>query len=166
MMVKTGAVAIEALPERNPRVRQALHAVPASKTWAVVLAGGEGCRLRPLVRRLFGDERPKQYVPLLGPSSLLRQTLDRVGRIVPAERTVVVSQYDHAQYIDRELSDGAAPHVLLQPEDRGTGTAIVYAARARIISVRLAVAVVVIGGIGPFVGSIEFVREQRARAAR
>ena len=39
--------------------------------------------------------------------------------------------------------------------------ACLYAARKRIVSVRLAVAVVVIGGIGPFVGSIEFVREQR-----
>jgi hypothetical protein len=44
--------------------------------------------------------------------------------------------------------------------------ACLYAARARIISVRLAVAVVVIGGIGPFVGSYEFVRAQRAMAAR
>jgi hypothetical protein len=41
-----------------------------------------------------------------------------------------------------------------------------YAARARIISLRLAVAVVVIGGVGPFIGSIEFVRAQRAAAAR
>ncbi len=128
MMVKTGAVAIESPPERKLRVQPAVRPVPESKTWAVVLAGGEGARLRPLVRRLFGDERPKQYAPLLGPCSLLRQTLDRVGRLVPAERTVVVSQYDHAQYVDRELSDGAAPHVLLQPENRGTGTAIVYAA--------------------------------------
>ncbi len=39
-----------------------------------------------------------------------------------------MSQYDHARYVDRELDDGAAPHVLLQPENRGTGTAIVYAA--------------------------------------
>jgi hypothetical protein len=39
-----------------------------------------------------------------------------------------------------------------------------YAARARIISLRLAVAVVVIGGIGPFVGSVEFVREDRRRS--
>jgi hypothetical protein len=38
-----------------------------------------------------------------------------------------------------------------------------YAARGRIISLRLAVAVVVIGGIGPFVGSFEFVREERRR---
>ena len=35
------------------------------------------------------------------------------------------------------------------------------ALRHRIISLRLAVAVAVIGGIGPFVGSIEFVREER-----
>ena len=36
---------------------------------------------------------------------------------------------------------------------------------ARIVSLRLAVAVAVLGGIGPFFGSYEFVREQRRRAA-
>ena len=44
--------------------------------------------------------------------------------------------------------------------------ACLYAARRRIISLRIAVAVVVIGGIGPFVGSYEFVRAQRELAAR
>src|SRR5439155_6515730 len=127
-MNQTAALALESLPGPEPIYQRSPRTLRSLQTWAIVLAGGEGRRLRPLVRRLFGDERPKQYVPLLGPSSLLCQTLDRVGRIVPAERTVVVSQYDHAQYIDRELSDGAAPHVLLQPENRGTGTAIVYAA--------------------------------------
>jgi hypothetical protein len=38
------------------------------------------------------------------------------------------------------------------------------AARLRIVSLRLAVAVAVLGGIGPFFGSYEFVREQRLRA--
>src|SRR5205823_4834953 len=52
--------------------------------WAIVLAGGEGVRLRPLVRRAMGDDRPKQYVKLLGPRTLLRQTLDRVGLGIPA----------------------------------------------------------------------------------
>jgi hypothetical protein len=37
------------------------------------------------------------------------------------------------------------------------------ALRARIIGMRLAVAVAVIGGIGPFVGSAEFIREERLR---
>jgi hypothetical protein len=35
--------------------------------------------------------------------------------------------------------------------------------RLRIVSLRLAVAVAVLGGIGPFFGSYEFVREQRRR---
>ncbi len=41
----------------------------------------------------------------------------------------------------------------------------ITAARARVVSLRLAVAVAVLGGIGPFFGSYEFIREQRARPA-
>ena len=108
-----------------PQPEFARHGSP--QTWAVVLAGGDGVRLRPLVRRLFGDERPKQYLPLLGPVSLLRQTLDRVARLVPPERTVVVSRMDHAAHLDRELSGGPATRVLLQPLDRGTGMAVLFA---------------------------------------
>ena len=44
--------------------------------------------------------------------------------------------------------------------------ACLYAVRRRIISMRIAVAVVVIGGIGPFVGSYEFARARRPMAAR
>jgi hypothetical protein len=39
------------------------------------------------------------------------------------------------------------------------------ALRARVIGLRVAVAVVVVGGIGPFVGSFEFTREARKRKA-
>jgi pilus assembly protein TadC len=40
-----------------------------------------------------------------------------------------------------------------------------YAARARIVPLRIAVAVAVLGGIGPFFGSAEFIREERRRRA-
>jgi len=43
--------------------------------------------------------------------------------------------------------------------------ACLTAARLRIVSLRLAVAVAVLGGVGPFFGSYEFIREQRKRAA-
>ncbi len=43
--------------------------------------------------------------------------------------------------------------------------ACIAAARLRIVSLRLAVAVAVLGGIGPFFGSYQFVREQRERAS-
>lgn len=43
--------------------------------------------------------------------------------------------------------------------------ACLAAARLRIVPLRVAVAVAVLGGIGPFFGSAEFVREDRRRAA-
>jgi hypothetical protein len=43
--------------------------------------------------------------------------------------------------------------------------ACLTAARLRIVSLRLAVAVAVLGGVGPFFGSYEFVHEQRRRNA-
>jgi hypothetical protein len=39
------------------------------------------------------------------------------------------------------------------------------AVRRRLVSLRLAVAVAVIGAVGPFVGSYEFVQEDRRRSA-
>jgi len=97
--------------------------------WAVVLAGGEGLRLRPLVRKVTGDDRPKQYVKLLGPRSLLRQTLDRVALGVSAERTVVVTVRRHAGYIAEEFSGAdQPPYVLMQPLDRGTAAGVLYPA--------------------------------------
>jgi type IV secretory pathway VirB6-like protein len=47
----------------------------------------------------------------------------------------------------------------------GMSLACIAAARMRIVSLRLAVAVAVLGGIGPFFGSYEFVRTQRAQAS-
>jgi hypothetical protein len=45
----------------------------------------------------------------------------------------------------------------------GMSLACIAAARMRIVSLRLAVAVAVLGGIGPFFGSFEFLRAERTR---
>lgn len=96
--------------------------------WAVVLAGGEGVRLRPLTGRLYGEERPKQYCALGGAKSLLRTTLDRVARLIPPPRTVAVTQASHAAYVAGELGGQPAITVLAQPCDRGTAAAVLLAA--------------------------------------
>lgn len=100
-----------------------------SALWAIVLAGGEGVRLRPLARRICGDDRPKQYVPLLGERTLLRQTLDRIALGIPPTRTVVVTLNSHAQYFSEPWGTGTAPRVLVQPADRGTMAGIVFPTR-------------------------------------
>jgi hypothetical protein len=43
--------------------------------------------------------------------------------------------------------------------------ACLLAARLRIIPLKVAVAVVVLGGVGPFFGSFMFIREQRSQEA-
>jgi mannose-1-phosphate guanylyltransferase len=95
-----------------------------ARAWAVVLAGGDGIRLRSLTRAIVGDDRPKQYVPLVGADSLLRQTLARAARLSPTERTVVVSQERHAGWLAAEFGADRGPKVLLQPENRDTAAGV------------------------------------------
>jgi len=98
--------------------------------WAVLLAGGEGSRLRPLLRHALGEERPPQYVPLLGPRSLLRETLERTALRIPSARTVVMTVRAHVPYVGEEFTGVSdPPYVLVQPCDRGTAPAILHAAR-------------------------------------
>jgi len=95
--------------------------------WAIVLAGGQGTRLSPLVSRIHADGRPKQFAVLTGSRSLLRQTLDRVAISVTPERTVVVTTETHSPYFASEFSGPGAPRVgkvLVQSQDRGTAAGI------------------------------------------
>jgi len=99
------------------------------RLWGVVLAGGEGVRLRALARQICGDERPKQYLPLFGDRTLLRETLDRVALAIPPARTAVVTLRHHAGYVAAETRGDGRPHVLLQPQDRGTAPGILLPAQ-------------------------------------
>jgi mannose-1-phosphate guanylyltransferase len=94
--------------------------------WAVVLAGGEGVRLRPLVRRLYGEARPKQFTALVGSRSLLRQVLDRVRLAVPSDHTLVVTLKHHDGYLADALDGAAVRRVMLQPEDKDTAAGVLF----------------------------------------
>lgn len=89
---------------------------------AVVLAGGDGRRLQSFVRRVRGDELPKQYMTLYGSHSLLERTFARVERLVPPERVMTIVTRDHLRYADacRQLVTRPPHTVIVQPRNRDT----------------------------------------------
>jgi len=95
--------------------------------WAVILAGGDGVRLRSMTRGLTGDDRPKQFCALVGEDALLTETRRRTALAVPAHRTLVVVNRAHERFYTPLLADLRAPALAAQPENRGTAPAILYA---------------------------------------
>jgi len=120
---------IETIQELSTPVSSAPDSSDRGHAWAVVLAGGQGIRLRELTRHVYGDDRPKQYAVLTGSKSLLRQTLDRVSRLVPRQQIAVVTMAGHSAYATAELKhETPTPYVIEQPRDRGTAAAVLLAA--------------------------------------
>ena len=93
----------------------------AEHLWVLVLAGGDGSRIRHLTTDARGRCVPKQYASLNGQTSLLRKTLDRAERIVPRERVAVVVARQHRDFWVQELADLPPWNVIVQPRNRGTG---------------------------------------------
>jgi mannose-1-phosphate guanylyltransferase len=92
--------------------------------WAVVLAGGDGLRLRSTTQKIAGDSRPKQFCSLVGEVSLLTQTRRRIDHIVQAQRQSFVVSQAHERWYRQDLDDVDISQVLVQPFNRGTGAAI------------------------------------------
>lgn len=95
----------------------------------VVLCGGSGTRLWPISR----DKMPKQFLNLMGNTSLLQETVLRSVSISGAssEELVVVTLGDMKEQVAQQLSelgDGYTKHILSEPMARNTSGCIAYAA--------------------------------------
>ena len=92
--------------------------------WSIVLAGGEGVRLRPLIERWLGGHRPKQYCTFVGTRSLFQHTLDRADLLTRPERKVVLVAAGHRKEACQQLQGRLAARVVLQPLNRDTAPGI------------------------------------------
>jgi mannose-1-phosphate guanylyltransferase len=91
------------------------------RLWTIVLAGGEGVRLRQLTRALHGEELPKQFALIHGGTSLLQATVTRARRWSAAERIVVVVASEREALARMQLRNHGPVHLAVQPCNRGTG---------------------------------------------
>lgn len=94
------------------------------RPFAVVLAGGVGSRFWPASR----PERPKQLLSLASDRPLIVDTVDRALHLAGAERTLIVTGSGLVEPFRHALPELTSDNFLVEPEPRGTGPALVWAA--------------------------------------
>jgi mannose-1-phosphate guanylyltransferase len=87
--------------------------------FAIVMAGGAGTRLWPLSRR----GTPKQLLALTGETSLLQQTVARLGALLKPQDIYVITSQAHVRATQEQLPQLPADNVLGEPLARSTAVA-------------------------------------------
>lgn len=94
--------------------------------YPIILSGGAGTRLWPLSR----PETPKQFLTLLGPATMMQETVARTTGRAGFAPPLVVSGERHVALVARQIREaGSEPAaIFLEPEGRNTAGAIALAA--------------------------------------
>ncbi len=99
----------------------------AGSTWAIVLAGGNGTRLRSLTTDESGVSVPKQFCSLQGDRSLLHDALARAREVTEPARICVVVTERHRRWWLPALAGMVRANIIVQPDNRGTANGVLLA---------------------------------------
>ncbi len=92
--------------------------------YAVIMAGGIGSRFWPKSRQ----SRPKQFLNVFGPSTLIQNTVSRLQGLIPPERCLIVTHERYVEQTHEQLPAVPAENILAEPISRNTAPCIAYAA--------------------------------------
>lgn len=90
----------------------------------MVLAGGVGSRFWPVST----PARPKQLLPLASPRPLIADTIDRISPLVPLDRVRVLAGDALVEPILEAVDGITERHFFIEPQARGTGPVLLWAA--------------------------------------
>jgi mannose-1-phosphate guanylyltransferase len=92
--------------------------------WVILLAAGDGRRVRAITNRPDGESVPKQFWSVDGQRSLLQRTIERATGLVPIRRVVPVVALQHRRWWERELESVPTENIMIQPQNKGTAAGI------------------------------------------
>jgi mannose-1-phosphate guanylyltransferase len=97
------------------------------KTWAVVLAAGDGNRLRELTTTPAGETIPKQFCSFQRHTCLLDDAIKRAQSIVMPHHVCSVVAAKHRRWWANPLNALHQQNIFVQPSNRGTAHGILLA---------------------------------------
>jgi mannose-1-phosphate guanylyltransferase len=95
-----------------------------ARVYAVIMAGGRGERFWPLST----DEVPKPFLPLLGSSTLLQETVSRLQPLIPLERILLSVGEAHSRIARMQLPQLPEDNFIVEPVGRDTSACLGYCA--------------------------------------
>jgi len=90
--------------------------------YAVILAGGRGKRFWPVSRL----KSPKQFLPIVGNSPMIRQTIERITPIIPWNRILAVTGRILKEKMISTVPELPIQNIFLEPIGKNTAPAVAW----------------------------------------
>ncbi|MDS0526657.1 mannose-1-phosphate guanylyltransferase [Clostridium sp. SHJSY1] len=91
---------------------------------ALIMAGGKGTRFWPLST----EEKPKQFLNLIGEDTMIQMTINRIKPIIPIERIFVCTGEKYVPLVKEQLKELPSKNIIIEPEGRNTAPCITLSA--------------------------------------
>lgn len=88
------------------------------------MAGGKGTRFWPLST----EEKPKQFLNLIGEETMIQMTVNRIKPIIPIERIFVCTGEMYVDLVKEQLPELPERNIIIEPEGRNTAPCIALSA--------------------------------------
>ena len=87
---------------------------------ALIMAGGKGTRFWPLST----EDKPKQFLKLIGDKTMIQMTIDRVLPIIPMDRIYICTGERYVDLIKEQVPNLPVENIIIEPEGRNTAPCI------------------------------------------
>lgn len=90
----------------------------------LIMAGGKGTRFWPLST----EEKPKQFLNLIGEETMIQMTVNRIKPIIPIERIFICTGERYVDLVKEQLPELPERNIIVEPEGRNTTPCIALSA--------------------------------------
>lgn len=87
----------------------------------LILAGGRGTRFWPIST----EQKPKQFVKILGDKTMLQLTVDRMRRILPLDSIFILTAPEYVYLVKEQIKGIKDENIIIQPYIKNTAPALI-----------------------------------------